>query len=248
MKSFLKAIELERVSFSYAGSSQKVLDNVSFTVNEKDFVGVIGRTGCGKTTLLLVFNGIVPKLLKGVFSGSVRVFGEDISRVTVSKMSARIAFVFQDPNDQIFCATVEEEVGFALKMQKLDARATAKRVSSALSAVGLRGFEERDPTTLSQGQKQKLALATAIAMGAPIIVCDEPAASLDYESALHIYGILRKLNHGGKTIVVAEHDPEFLDAHANKIVALDGGRIVYEGSKKILRTLLMKKLRLKQLK
>lgn len=246
----VEAVELQNVGFAYAqdGFSKNVLKNVSFSVCKGEFAGIMGKTGCGKTTLLLALNGIVPKLVKGSFQGNVLVEGKDVSQKSVQEMSTRIAYVFQDPNDQIFSLTAFEEVAFALKLRKLGENKIKKRVENALLAVGLEGFQQQDPTTLSQGQKQKLAIATAIAMDTPIIVLDEPIASLDYESAKHVYAILKKLNKQGKTIIVAEHDPEFLYANASKILVLDGGKIAAEGSKTILKSKLMGEFGLRRLK
>ncbi len=241
------AVELHNVSFAYS-PSKRILKNASFSINHGEFTGIMGKTGCGKTTLLLTLNGIVPKLAKGIFNGKILVNGQDVSKTSVEQMSESIAYVFQDPNDQIFSLTVFEEVAFALKLRKLEDQEIKKRVENALKTVGLKGFNEQDPTTLSQGQKQKLAIATALAMDTPIIVLDEPIASLDYESAKHVYSILSKLNKQGKTIIVAEHDTEFLDNYASRIMILHQGKIIAQNGKRILKSPLMDKLGLRRIK
>lgn len=222
-----ETILLDSVSFAYASrgrEGKKVLDGTSLSIGRGEFAGIMGRTGCGKTTLLLTLNGIVPKLEKGIFAGRVVVGDIDVSTKSVEEMSKSVSFVFQDPNDQIFSFSVLEEVSFALKLRGLSESKAADRAKKALEEVGLRGFGSEDPTELSQGQKQKVAIATAIAMDTPVIVLDEPTASLDFESALQVYGLLGSLNERGKTIVVAEHDSEFLYNHASKLFVLQNGR------------------------
>src|SRR3989344_11088 len=128
-----EAVELQNVDFAYAqnGFSKSVLKNVSFSVGKGEFAGIMGKTGCGKTTLLLALNGIVPKLVKGSFQGKVLVEGKDVSQKSVQEMSTRIAYVFQDPNDQIFSLTAFEEVAFALKLRKLPPGGRAARIPAA---------------------------------------------------------------------------------------------------------------------
>jgi energy-coupling factor transporter ATP-binding protein EcfA2 len=234
----VKALELNNVSFHYEGAAsvRPALDGVSFSVERGEFVALMGRTGCGKTTLLLALNGVVPKTIRGKFAGSVSVFGEDAAARGVAEMASRVAFVFQDANDQLFCETAREEIAFGLKLRGVAEREVERRVKASLAAVGLAGFEERDPFSLSQGQKQKLCLATAIASGAPLLALDEPAASLDYENAKHVYAILSRLQRAGKTIVAVEHDSEFVARYADRVIVLDEGRVVEDASPGLLRS------------
>jgi energy-coupling factor transporter ATP-binding protein EcfA2 len=196
----------------------------------------MGRTGCGKTTLLLSLNGVVPKTIGGAFAGSVRVFGESVAEHSVAEMASRVAFVFQDANDQLFCETAREEIAFGLKLRGVSETEIARRVRDSLRTVGLAGFEERDPFSLSQGQKQKLCVATALASGAPLLALDEPVASLDYENASHVYGILSRLRKQGKTIIAVEHDSEFVARHASRVVVLDEGQVAVDAAPSALRS------------
>ncbi len=230
----MNALDLDKVSFSYVGSSKPALDSITLSVGRGEFVALMGRTGCGKTTLLLTLNGIIPKSIAGTFGGGVSVFGEDIATHSVAENASRVAFVFQDANDQLFCETCREEIAFGLKLRGVEEKEIARRVKTSLASVGLVGFGEREPFSLSQGQKQKLCLATAIASGAPVLALDEPVASLDYENAKHVYSILSRLKKQGKTIVVVEHDSEFAAKHADRVVILDGGGIAEDGSPAIL--------------
>ena len=232
----MNALELDEVRFTYDGAAKPALEKINLEVSRGDFVALMGRAGCGKTTLLLTLNGVIPKTIGGAFSGRVAVFGEDVAKRSVAEMSSRVAFVFQDANDQLFCETAKEEIAFGLRLRGLTEKETACRVKSSLKSVGLAGFDERDPFSLSQGQKQNLCLATALASGAPLLALDEPVASLDYENAKNVYSILAAMRRAGKTIVIVEHDSEFVARHANRVVVLDEGRVVEDGQPSILRS------------
>ncbi|MFH0973749.1 MAG: ABC transporter ATP-binding protein [Candidatus Micrarchaeota archaeon] len=244
------AVELNDVKFSYAGAParSRALDGVSLKIRRGEFVALMGRTGCGKTTLLLTLNGVIPKTIGGEFGGRVRVFGEDVAGRSVAQMSERVAFVFQDANDQLFCETAREEIAFGLRLRGASENEIKKRVSDSLETVGLAGFEERDPFSLSQGQKQKLCLATAIASGAPLVALDEPIASLDYENAKHVYEILSALKRSGKTIVAVEHDAEFAAKHADRVIVIEDGKIAENGGASLLKSKRVERYGIKRLK
>ncbi|MEM0475220.1 MAG: ABC transporter ATP-binding protein [Candidatus Norongarragalinales archaeon] len=232
----MSAIELRGVSFTYEGAAQPALRGVSLRVSRGEFTALMGRTGCGKTTLLLTLNGIIPKTIRGEFAGEVRVLGESVAQATFARMAERIAFVFQDPSDQLFCETAREEIAFGLRLRGLSEKEVNSRVKNSLRAVGLAGFEECDPLALSQGQKQKLCLATALATGAPVLALDEPAASLDYENASRVYEILSRLNSTGKTILVVEHDSDVVARYADRVVILENGVVVEDAAPSILKS------------
>lgn len=224
-------INAEGVSFSYPG--RKVLRNVSFRIKHGDFVGITGSTGSGKTTLAYCFNGLIPHSIRGKFSGTVTVDGKDTRKSKVSKMATKVGFVFQDPEWQIFSLSVNDEVAFGLKNLRMDRIDT--RVKEALHMVGLEGRDETLPYNLSQGQKQKLCIASVIAMEPEIIVLDEPTSQLDYRSTMNIYGILKELNRKGKTIIVIEHNTDMIAKYANSVMVLDDGKLVKNGEpKKVL--------------
>ncbi len=244
----MNAVDLRDVSFTYDGAAKPALEKINLNVSRGDFVALMGRAGCGKTTLLLTLNGVIPKTIGGSFKGGVAVFSEEVAKRSVAEMSSRVAFVFQDANDQLFCETCREEIAFGLRLRGMAEKEINRRVKTSLQSVGLAGFEERDPFSLSQGQKQKICLATALASGAPLLALDEPAASLDYENAKHVYAILSRLNkRQGKTIVIVEHDSEFVARHANRVVVLENGRVALDASPNILRNTKVSRYGIKQL-
>ncbi len=220
-------IKVENVSFTYQ-NGREALKNVSFKIDDGDFVGIVGPTGCGKTTLLYCLNGLIPNSIKGKFSGEVYVDGISTKSLRVSELAKKIGIVFQDPDWQLFNLSVKDEVAFGPKNLKLNN--IEERVKSALSLVGLNGFEDAEPFRLSQGQKQKLCIACVLAMNPKIILLDEPTSNLDYKNTKQIYSILKRLNMQGKTIVIIEHDTDLLVEHANKIILLNNGEIIRNGS------------------
>ena len=226
------AVEMDGLSFSYSqGPARQVLSGLSLKIRKGEFVGLIGRTGCGKSTLLLTLNGIIPQMVKGEFSGTVKVFGKDASSTPVHELARFVAIVFQDPEDQIFSLRVIDEVLFGLSNIGVAGQDAETRAASALKTVGLEDYRDSDPHLLSHGQKQKLAFACALAVDPEIFVLDEPVSSLDHASSEEIYSMLKKLNQQGKTIIVSEHDTEWLAEFASRVLLLDLGRISLDGDR-----------------
>jgi energy-coupling factor transport system ATP-binding protein len=205
------------------------LDGINLTIEDGDFIGVVGPTGSGKTTFLYCLNGLIPNSIKGKFFGEVWVDGVLTTKCKVSDLAKKVGIVFQDPDWQLFSLTVKDEVAFGLKNLKMDR--VEERVKEALKTVGLEGFEDIEPYRLSQGQKQMLCIACIIAMQPKTILLDEPTSNLDYKNTKNIYSLLRRLNKEGKTIVVVEHDTDLLAEYANKILVIADGKIVKNGLK-----------------
>jgi len=173
-------------------------------------------------------NGLIPNSIKGKFSGHVIVDNLDTSEYRVSEIAKKVGLVFQDPDWQIFNVSVKDEIEFGLKNLKLDK--IKSRTKNALRMVGLNGKENEDPQKLSQGQKQKLCIASILAMNPEIIVLDEPTSQLDYKNTRMIHDILKKLNNNGKTIFLIEHDTDFLAEYCNRIFIMNNGKIVKNGA------------------
>lgn len=222
------AIEMKNVSFSYPDTC--VLKDVNLSIKNGDFVGITGSTGSGKTTMAYCFNGLIPHAIRGKLSGSVKVRNLDTRKTKISYLAKKVGFVFQDPDWQIFSLSVKDEISFGLKNLKM--KNIDKRVKDALKMVGLEGYEETMPHKLSHGQKQKLCIASVLAMEPDVIVLDEPTSQLDYRSTMNVYGLLKRLNKDGKTVIVIEHDTDHLAEFADSVILLDKGRIVKKGSTK----------------
>lgn len=224
----VNGIKVRDLRFSYPG--RDVLKGISLDVAAGDFMGITGPTGCGKTTLAYTFNGLIPNAVKGRFFGSVEVFGLDTKKHSIAEMARKIGFVFQDPDWQIFSLSVRDEVEFGLRNLRMGG--ITERVRTALEQVGLQGYAESLPHKLSHGQKQKLCIASVLAMEPDVIVLDEPTSQLDHKSTLNVYGMLRRLNDEGKTVIVIEHHTELLAEYAGKVLVMDDGRVAKLGSPK----------------
>jgi energy-coupling factor transport system ATP-binding protein len=226
----MHALGLKEVRFKYPGMSGWALDIDSFEIGQGEFVTVLGPNGAGKTTLSLLANGLVPKSIKGDFEGAVEVFEHRASEYSVAQLATLVGMVFQEPESQLFCMSVEEEVAFGPENLAVPREEIAARVEWALELVGLKGLNDRSPSTLSGGQKQRLAIAAALSMKPSMLVLDEPAYALDPVGRIELYSILSglKAKHG-MTVVVMERDAEDLVEFTDRFIVLSGGRIVASG-------------------
>jgi len=220
-------IRASGVGFGYPG--RQALRDASFEVPRGEFLGITGSTGSGKTTLAYTLNGLIPHAIRGEMSGSVTVCGLDTRTHGIPELARKVGFVFQDPDSQLFSLSAREEIAFGVK--NMGMRGIDARVSRALRMVGLEDYADTEPFRLSQGQKQKLCIASVLAMEPDVIVLDEPASQLDYRSTMHVYGLLRSLNRDGKAIVVIEHNTELLQEFAKDVMVMDSGRIAALGPK-----------------
>lgn len=225
-----KGIQLNNVSFSYDSKTTQLKD-VSLKITKGTFLGITGINGSGKTTFGLLLNGLIPHEIDGKMKGEVLIDEISTKKKPVSYFAGKVGMLFQNPDFMLFNLTVFDEIAFGLTKQT----DLSEKVDKALEMVGLKGFAKRDPQTLSLGEKQKLCLASVLARDSEYIVLDEPVAMLDYKGAINLYGLLRKLNKDhGKTIIVIEHDTDFLLKYADEIIILDQGAIVLEGKPSLL--------------
>lgn len=221
-----KGIFFDHVSFQY-GTSLKELNDITSQIPLGSFCGITGTNGSGKTTLIYLLNGLIPHQIDGKLSGNVIIDGVNTKDKPVSYFSRKVGLVFQNPDFMLFNLTVREEIAFGLSNLGFDH--IDERIISALRDVGLKGYETRNPRTLSMGQKQKLCIASVLAMETPYIVLDEPTAMLDYKNTLNLYQLLTSLHKKGKTIIIIEHDTDFLFTYANHIFLLDRGALALTG-------------------
>ena len=217
------------VSFSYPEGRYQ-LKNINLFIPKGFFCGIAGLNGSGKTTLSLLMNGLIPQEIRGDFTGSVYVDGVSTRTKSVSYFSKSVGMLFQNPDFMLFNLSVKEEIEFGLKNLKLKNKDL--RINQALKQLGMTQYLENDPQTLSFGQKQKICLACILAADTPYIILDEPSAMLDYKSAIHLYEILKNLNREGKTIIIIEHDTDFLAKYADQIIIIDKGKIIDSGETK----------------
>ena len=224
------ALEVRRPAGD-GGAMGVVLFGVSFQVEAGEIVGIVGETGSGRSTLVRALNGIIPRLVRGEVAGTIDVAGGDPSRVGVAQMANVVAVVLDDPESQMTQPTVLDEVAFGPENLGVPVDEIRVRVAAALARVGLSGFENRDPLTLSGGEQQRLAVAAAIAMRPRLLVMDEPTASLDPRSARRILELADDVaTHDGAAVVIVSSDVDLLAEHADRIVWLEDGRVRMSGS------------------
>ena len=225
----MPAIEIESLSFRYRAASDDALRSIDFCVDDGEFVVIMGPNEAGKSTLCLTLNGLIPHLVRGTLSGSVRTRGLDTQKNKVKDLFSHIGLVIQDFESQIFSTRVELEVAFAPENLGLPLREIEERIGRALELTGLTGLRERQPATLSGGQKQLLAIASILSLEPGILCFDEPTTDLDPENKRRIFALARRLfERRGQVLIMVDHETEQTLA-ADRIVLMKGGAIVAEG-------------------
>ncbi len=223
-------IEVENVSFAYS-SGVEALKNVSLTVEDGEFVAIMGQNGAGKTTLVKHFNG----LLKPT-KGGIRVDGVETTKTSVAAMARKVGFVFQNPDHQLFSETVEEEIAFALKNFGYEKEAIETRITWALNLLSLTQYRKTSPFMLSGGERKRVALASVLAWDPQILILDEPTIGQDYQQKEKLRQFIVQMRTQGKTIVIVTHDVEFVAECSPRVVLMKEGQIVADGEGKNILT------------
>ncbi|RLE80807.1 MAG: hypothetical protein DRJ51_05120 [Thermoprotei archaeon] len=220
-------LKVEGLWWKYQGSKEWVLKDVNLEVSEGEFLGIVGPSGAGKTTLCLALTGIIPHAVRGKIRGRVFVFGKDTSKNPLHRIMEDIGIVFQDPDIQFVTMRVIDEVVFPLENLGLPREAMAKRAYWALKVVGMMGFEDKYPFELSGGQKQRVAIASMLAKLPKILILDEPTSDLDPVGKREIFQVLQTLREEhDMTLVVVEHNVEELAKYADRVLLLNQGRVL----------------------
>jgi len=219
-------IEVKDVSFTYPNGVE-ALRRVSLTVKNGEFIAVMGQNGAGKTTLVKHFNG----LLKPT-KGEVLIDGVSTREVSVASLARKVGFVFQNPDHQLFCETVEEEVAYALRNFGFKERDIKRRVTWALNLLGLTQYRQTSPFMLSGGERKRVALASVLAWNPRVVILDEPTIGQDYQQKEKLRQFIVQLNAQGKTVIIVTHDVEFVAECNPRVVLMAQGKIVAEGGAK----------------
>jgi energy-coupling factor transport system ATP-binding protein len=229
------ALSASEVTFVYHGATVPALRSLSFEQGRGEMIGVMGASGAGKSTLAKCLNRLIPEFEGGEFRGIIVIGKTRLDSLRVCEAAAQVGMVFQDFEAQLFCTSVELEVAFAMEQVGMERAEMKARLGPALEAVGLAGFEQRDPTSLSGGEKQRLAIASVLALRPSIIVLDEPTTDLDPEGKAEVFDLIAKLRGQGLSLIVVEHESEEL-LHADRILLLHQGRIVADGPPAVVMT------------
>lgn len=216
------ALRVTNLSFHYADGAP-ALKNVSFTLQPGERIALIGPNGAGKSTLLCHLNGIFHS---SDTDRTIEVFGIPICKKNLPEIRRRVGLVFQDPDDQLFCPTIFDDVAFGPLNMGLPHGEVHRKVEQALLHVGLEGYERRSSFHLSGGEKKRVSLATVLSMDVDIIAFDEPSSNLDPKSRRGLIDWLKKTE---KTLIVATHDLDFAYDTANRVLVLDQGSVVGDG-------------------
>lgn len=217
-------IEAEGVYFSYP-TGVEALRGVSLVINSGEFIAIMGENGAGKTTLVKHFNGLLKPS-----RGRVRVDGVETNKVSVAKLSKKVGLVFQNPDHQLFCETVEKEIAFGLRNFGFPEDMIAKRTDWALNLLGLVEYREVSPFMLSGGERKRVALASVLAWDPDMVILDEPTIGQDQGQKERLRQFIIQLNAQGKTVVIVTHDVEFVaDCHP-RVILMSQGRIIADGS------------------
>ena len=224
------AIQVNDLHYTYegqdGGETHIVFDGLSLSIEQGSFVAVLGHNGCGKSTLAKHFNAIL--LPAG---GSVTVYGMDTKdEEMLLAIRQHVGMVFQNPDNQIVSNVVEEDVAFAPENLGVASQEIRQRVDDALRAVGMYDYRTYAPQLLSGGQKQRVAIARALSMNPHVMLFDEATSALDPELVRDVLGVMRDLAHDGMTMIVVTHEMGFARDVADRVVFMDGGVIVEDGT------------------
>lgn len=200
------------------------LNGVDLAVADNAYLAVVGQNGSGKTTLVKHFNGLLRPT-----AGAVRVLGRDTRRATVTELARQVGYVFQNPDHQIFCATVREEVAFGPRNLGLGADAVADRVAEALAAFDLEAHADLPPAMLGWGLRRKVSLAAVYAMRPRLLVLDEPTTGLDRRSGDDLMARVDALHAAGHTIVLVTHDMRLVAEHCRETLVMHEGLVLAYG-------------------
>ena len=221
-------LEVKNIKYAY-NSEYQALKGVSLKVERGEMVALLGKNGAGKSTLFLHLNGIFEP-----DEGHVFIDGEELKydKKSLLKFRQKVGIVFQNPDDQIFAPTVEEDVAFGPLNLGLSMEEVQDRVENALARVGMSGYEKTAPHHLSGGQKKRVAIAGILAMKPEIMVLDEPTAGLDPQGVVDLSKLLRELNDEGITIIISTHEVDLVPNYADRVFVMVGGLLLAEGTPK----------------
>mgnify|MGYP000097139653 CR=1 FL=1 len=223
-------IEIEGLRFTYSGSRKPALNGIDLSIEKGEFVVLTGPSGCGKTTFCRCLNGLIPHFYHGDFQGRVVVAGLDTREHEIWELAQHVGLVFQNPENQLFCLTVEADVAFGPENLGLPREEIRRRVDWALRATGMWELRFRAPHELSGGQQQRAAIAGVLAMEPEVLVLDEPTSFLDPAGAAEIIALVAKLSREHEmTVILAEHRLELVAPYADRIIVMEEGRIALNG-------------------
>ena len=223
-------VKIENLSFRYYGSSDLVLRNINLEINSGEIVLIAGHSGSGKSTLLRAINGLIPHQHAGEYSGKVAVGGLLVESTSMSELSKKVGYIFQNPENQIFMFTVERDIAFGLENLGFPRSEIRDRVDWAMDLLQVKSLALKSPHELSDGQKQRVAIAGIVAMKPSILILDEPTSLLDPFTARSLVDLVKELRDKlGITVLIVEHRLDLVAKICDRIVVIDRGQIAFSG-------------------
>jgi energy-coupling factor transporter ATP-binding protein EcfA2 len=223
-------IKIEDLTFYYSDTAQPALKDISLKVRDGEFILLTGPSSGGKSSLCRCLNGLIPHFYGGRISGRVTVAGLDTLESSTRELATKVGFVFQDPENQLVSMDVEREVAFGLENLGFPRHLIAKRLEESLDTLGIANLRYRPLSELSGGEKQKVAIASVLALHPSVLILDEPTSELDPKGAEEVLSVVTRLNHElGLTVILVEHRLDRVLQYADRLIVIDRGVIALDG-------------------
>ena len=224
----MKKIIVEGLKYKYPSAEALALNDLSFEVEQGEFIGIIGKNSAGKSTLCQAIVGLVPHFYKGAYGGKVLVDGLEVKNHSLAETSLKVGMVFQNPFTQVTGSkmTVYEEIAFGLENIGIPRAEIIERIDDVLKLLKIEHVKDHNPFDLSGGQMQRMAIASIIAMKPDVLVFDEPTSQLDPEGSEEVFRAIQSLSQQGITVIMAEHKMEKIAQFCDRVVLLDNGKMV----------------------
>lgn len=224
----MSVIEIDGLKYRYPETEKLALDNLSFSVEKGEFIGVIGRNKSGKSTLCYALAGLVPHFFSGAYGGQAIVNGLEVRTHEIEELTVDVGLVFENPFSQMTGAkfTVFEEIAFGLENKGIERTEMLHRIEESLQLLDIEELKDKNPFSLSGGQMQRVAIASVIAMRPKILILDEPTSQLDPQGSEEVFRVVESLANEGITIIMAEHKIEKVAEYSDRVLLLDDGQLI----------------------